>query len=236
MILLGTIVNTFAIIIGSLLGLTIIKMKENLRTSVMQVLALAVFVMGAKMGFESKNFLLVIFCLVIGTVLGEWWALEDKLERMGKKLENWVGEKGKGNISSAFVTSTIVYCVGAMAILGALDSGLKNDHQLLLTKSLLDGFSAILFSSTLGIGVVFSSISVFIYQSALTLGASFIHQFISKPILTQIISELTATGGIMIMAISLNLLGIKKIRVANMLPALLVVVLAIYLLNWFNRI
>lgn len=230
MILLGTIVNAATIIIGSLIGSFLNGMGEKTKTTVMQVISLAVFVMGVKMGFESKNFLLVVFSLIIGSILGEWWSLEGKLEGIGNKLEKWIGKKGQGNISNAFVSATIIYCVGAMGILGSLDSGLRNDHQLLFTKSLLDGFTSIFLTSTMGIGVIFSAFSVFIYQSLITLGANFIQQFISQSILEQMISELTATGGIMIMAIALNLFGLKKIRVANMLPSLLVVVIGVYLL------
>jgi uncharacterized membrane protein YqgA involved in biofilm formation len=230
-ILLGTIVNAIAIMIGSLLGQTINGMKENVKNSIILVISLCVLVMGLDMGLSSNNFILVIFSIVIGTILGEWWALEEKLEGIGNRLEKWVGKKGQGNISAAFVSATIIYCVGAMAILGALDSGIRHDHQLLLTKSLLDGFTAILFSSTLGIGVIFSAIPVFLYQSAITLGAYYIQKMISDELMEVIISELTATGGIMIIAIAFNMLGIKKIRVANMLPSLVIVVIGVYLLH-----
>lgn len=236
MILLGTIVNAIAIIIGSLLGQTINGMKDNVKNSIVQVISLCVVVMGIKMGFASNNFIIVIFSIVIGTILGEWWALEDKLEGVGHRLEKWVGKKGQGNISSAFVSATIIYCVGAMAILGALDSGIRYDHSLLLTKSLLDGFTAILFASTLGIGVIFSAIPVFLYQSAITMSAYFIQQFVNEDLLEMIINELTATGGIMIIAIGINMLGLKKIRVANMLPSIIIVIIGVYLLHKFHVI
>ncbi|HBI04496.1 MAG TPA: DUF554 domain-containing protein [Paenibacillaceae bacterium] len=236
MILLGTIVNALAIIIGSLLGQTINGMKDNVKNSIVQVIGLCVVVMGIEMGLSSNNFIIVIFSIVIGTLLGEWWALEDKLEGMGNHLERWVGKKGQGNISAAFVSATIIYCVGAMAILGSLDSGIRHDHQLLLTKSLLDGFTAILFASTMGIGVIFSAIPVFLYQSAITLSAYFIQQFISDDLMEIMINELTATGGIMIIAIGINMLGIKKIRVANMLPSIIIVVIGVYLLHKFQVI
>jgi uncharacterized membrane protein YqgA involved in biofilm formation len=236
LILLGTIVNAIAIIIGSLIGQTISGMKENVKNSIVQAIGLCVVVMGIEMGLSSNNFIIVIFSIVIGTLLGEWWSLEDKLEGVGNRLERWVGKKGQGNISAAFVSATIIYCVGAMAILGSLDSGIRNDHQLLLTKSLLDGFTSILFTSTLGIGVIFSAVPVFLYQSAITISAYYIQQFISDDLMGIMIDELTATGGIMIIAIGMNILRIKKIRVANMLPSIFIVVLGVYLLHKFQVI
>lgn len=235
-ILFGTIVNAIAIMVGSLLGQAINGLKDNIKNSIVLVIGLCVLVMGLDMALSSNQFIIVIFSLVLGTILGEWWALEDKLEGIGNRLEKWIGKKGRGNISAAFVSSTIIYCVGAMAILGALDSGIRHDHQLLLIKSLLDGFTAILFSSTMGIGVIFSAIPVFLYQSAITLSAYFIHNFVSDSLMEMMISELTATGGIMIIAIGLNMLGIKKIRVANMLPSIVVVVTGVYLLHKFHVI
>lgn len=231
MVLLGTIINAVAIIIGALLGSLLSGIKENMRVTVMQGIALAVFVLGLQMGMSSKNFLLVIASLVIGSILGEWWRIEERLQSVGNWLERRVGSKGKGSISTAFVTTTLVYCVGAMAILGSLDSGLRGDHQVLFTKAMLDGFSAIIFASALGIGVIFSAIPVFLYQGILSLSASFIYQIVDEKMLLLIVDEITATGGIMIMAIAINLLDLKKIRIANMLPALLIVSIGVPLIE-----
>ncbi|WCN37876.1 DUF554 domain-containing protein [Aneurinibacillus uraniidurans] len=233
MVLLGAIVNALTIIIGALLGSRLSGIPESTRATVMQGLSLAVLVLGVQMGMKSDNFLLVIFSLVVGSILGEWWKLEDKLHQLGQFLENRVGSNGKGSIATAFVTATLVYCVGAMAILGSLDSGLRNNHQILFTKAMLDGFSAVIFASGLGIGVLFSAVPVFLYEAALSLGAHFINQLVSEEMLMLIVKEVTATGGIMIMAISLNLLGVVKIRTANMLPALLVVTVGVPVMkNW----
>lgn len=236
MVLLGAIVNTVAILIGAILGSLLSGIKDNVRTTVMQGISLAVLILGIKMGMESQNFLLVIFSLVVGSILGEWWGIEDKLHSVGQWLENKIGGKRKGSVATAFVTATLVYCVGAMAILGSIDSGLRNDHQILLTKSLLDGFSAIIFASALGIGVLFSAIPVFIYEASMSLGAHYINELISKDMLTLIVKEVTATGGIMIIAISISLLDIKKIRTANMLPALIIVALGVPLVENWNSI
>jgi len=234
-VLLGTIVNAVAIIAGALLGSLLSGIKENMRVTVMQGISLAVFILGIQMGMASKNFLLVIFSLVAGSILGEWWKIEEKLQTLGRWLESRVGGKGRGrgSISTAFVTATLVYCVGAMAILGSLDSGLRNDHQVLFTKAMLDGFSAIIFASALGIGVIFSAVPVFLYQGAIALSASYINELVDKEMLLIIVNEITATGGIMIMAIAINLLELKRIRVANMLPALIVVSLGVpFVENW----
>ncbi|MBN6187288.1 DUF554 domain-containing protein [Aneurinibacillus sp. BA2021] len=227
MVLLGTVVNAAAIIAGALLGSLLSGIKENMRVTVMQGIALAVFVLGLQMGMASKNFLLVIASLVIGSILGEWWKIEEKLQSVGNWLERRVVSKGKGSISTAFVTTTLVYCVGAMAILGSLDSGLRGDHQVLFTKAMLDGFSAIIFASALGIGVIFSAVPVLLYQGILALSASYINRLVDEQMLMLIVNEITAAGGIMIMAIAINLLEIKKIRIANMLPALLIVAIGV---------
>jgi uncharacterized protein len=231
MVLLGTIVNGLAIIIGSLIGTKLRNIPEKVKVTVMQAIALAVIIIGVGMGLKSENFLIVIGSLAIGAVLGERWDLEDKLNRLGKWLELKTGAKEQGSFAKGFVTATLIYVVGAMAIVGALDSGLRNDHAVLYTKSLLDGFSAILFTSTLGIGVLFSAFPVMIYQGTIAILATQITQFVPQEIMDAFIVEMTATGGVMILAIGLNILGITKIRVANLLPAILVVAVIVSLLS-----
>jgi len=233
MALFGTIVNGLAIIIGSLIGTQLRNIPERVKVTVMQAIALAVIVIGIGMGLKSENFLIVIGSLAIGALIGERWDLEDKLNRLGSWLEKKTGAKEEGSFAKGFVTATLIYLVGAMAILGALDSGLRNDHAVLYTKSMLDGFSAILFTSTLGIGVLFSAFPVMIYQGTIAILATKIVRFIPQEILDMFIVEMTATGGVMILAIGLNLLGITKIRVANLLPAILIVGVIVYLLSFF---
>ncbi|MFN7251980.1 MAG: DUF554 domain-containing protein [Anaerobacillus sp.] len=231
MVLLGTIVNGLAIIIGSLIGTKLRNIPEKVKVTVMQAIALAVIIIGVGMGLKSENFLIVIGSLAIGAVLGERWDLEDKLNRLGKWLELKTGAKEQGSFAKGFVTATLIYVVGAMAIVGALDSGLRNDHAVLYTKSMLDGFSAILFTSTLGIGVLFSAFPVIIYQGTIAVLATQITQFVPQEIMDAFIVEMTATGGVMILAIGLNILGVTKIRVANLLPAILVVAVIVSLLS-----
>lgn len=234
MVLEGTIVNAIAIIVGGIIGSFLNNIPNKIRITVMQGLGLAVLIQGILMGLKTENFLLVIFSLVIGGIIGEILNLEDRLNGLGKKIENKVGND-KGNIATGFVTATLVYTIGAMAILGALNSGLNLDHSLLYLKAMLDGFTAIIFASTLGIGVVFSAIPVFLYQGAIAIFAKYINLFIEQDLLDLIITEITATGGILIIGIAINILDIKKINVANLLPAVIIVPIGVIFLEWVAK-
>lgn len=217
--MLGTLVNTAAIIAGSLVGMTLFRGRISTRTneSIMKALALAVILIGIKNAMASQNTMLVIFSLVIGTYIGEQIDIESAMNRMG----NWIEARIKGTdsgFSKAFVTTSLIYCVGSMSILGALESGLKGQHEILYAKSMLDGVASIIFSSTLGIGVLFSALPVLLYQGAITLGAGFL-----KDLLTDsVIADMTGIGGLLIIAIGLNVLEVKAIRVGNMLPAIFI--------------
>lgn len=223
--LIGTIVNVFAVIFGSLIGLFFTRISDSMIDTVMKGIGLTVIILGLQMGMQSNNFLLVIISIAVGAVLGEIGKLDDQLTKAGNWLEKRFARKT--NISQGFITATLIFCVGAMAVVGALDSGLRGDHSILYTKSLLDGFTAIILTSTLGSGVLFSSIPIFLYQGTIALFASQINRIIPADLLDLFIQEITATGGVMILAIGLNLTGITHIKVANLLPALLVVLLLI---------
>jgi uncharacterized protein len=222
LVLLGTIVNGVCIAIGALLGKVFHRIPEQVKTTVMSGIGLAVTLLGIQMGLKGEQFLVVIFSLVLGGVLGELWKLEDKLNELGYWLERKLGANQKGNVAKGFVTATLLFVIGAMAIVGALDSGLRGDHQVLYTKSIIDGFTSIILTTTLGIGVIFSTIPVMIYQGTIALLATQIERWIPNALLESFIAESTATGGILIIAIGLNMLGIAKIRVANLLPSILV--------------
>lgn len=216
--MLGTIVNTVAIIIGSLLGLVFrggIPKKYNI--TIMQAISLAVILIGLKMALKTDAILLVIFSLVIGSLIGEFLKIEGRLESLGKRLETRFAKAGDG-ISKGFVFTSLIFCVGSMAIVGSLESGLTGNHQTLFAKSALDGISSIIFTSSLGIGVIFSSISVFIYQGLITASASLMKPFLITPV----INQMSAVGGLLIIAIGFNLLEIQKIKVGNMLPAIFI--------------
>ncbi|MCM3570730.1 DUF554 domain-containing protein [Neobacillus mesonae] len=223
MFLLGTLVNGLLIIIGTMLGRLLNRIPEGMKNTVMYAIGLSVMVLGLQMGLKSGNFLIVIISLVLGAVIGEWLKLEDKLNDLGKWLETKVGLSGKGSISEGFVTATLIFVIGAMAIIGALDSGIRGDHDVLYTKSIIDGFTALILSTTLGIGVIFSAVPVVLYEGLIALFATQINQFVPKVLMEQFITEMTAAGGIMIFAIGLNLVGLTKVKVANLLPGIIVV-------------
>jgi uncharacterized protein len=233
MALWGTIVNAAAIVIGGLLGILLPGIPENVKRTVMQGLGLAIAVLGLSMALKTDNLLIMIVSLVAGGLLGEWMQVEQRLERVGHWLERKsgtltrLGGPSRSRISEGFVTSTLVYCVGAMAILGSIDSGLRHDHMILYTKSLLDGFSSIIFASTLGVGVLFSSVPVFVYQGCIAIGASVITLLVGDDMLNAMIKEVSAVGGVLIIGIGLNVLEIKRIHVGNLLPSLLVAALLI---------
>lgn len=234
MVLTGTIVNGLAIIIASLIGLLVQNIPDKMKKTIMQAIALAVMILGVGMSLKSEQYLIVIGSLVIGGIIGEKIDIEKRLNTLGYFIESKIGSKKDGGIAKAFVTTTLIYVVGAMAVLGSLDSGLRGDHSVLYTKSMLDGLSAVIFTSTLGIGVIFSAIPVMFYQGGIALLATQINDYVPVPLMDAFIVEMTATGGIMIIAIGLNILEVIQIRVANLLPSIVVVAIIvtfIYLLS-----
>lgn len=224
MVLWGTLINALLIVVGAILGRLLKGIPERMKETVMYAIGLAVAVMGIQMSLESTNFIIVIISLVIGAVLGEWWDLDKQLNRLGQWLERKMSRGGQeGVIAQGFVTATLIFVIGAMGVLGALNSGLRNDHELLISKGIIDGFTSVLLSATLGIGVLLSAVPVFLYQGSIALFATQITRLVPDEAMTLFLSEMTATGGIMILAIGLNLIGITKVRVANLLPSLLIV-------------
>ncbi|WP_369900082.1 DUF554 domain-containing protein [Bacillus manliponensis] len=223
MILLGAIVNGLCIIFGTVVGKRLRSFPENMKGTVMQAIGLAVSVLGLQMALKGENFLVVIISLVLGAIVGEWINLEGKLESLGEWLEKKVGTRSEGNISLGFVTATLIFVIGAMGVIGALDSGIRGNHDVLYTKAIIDGFISLILTTTLGIGVLFSAVPVVLYEGLIALFATQINRFVPETLMNEFIVEMTATGGIMILAIGLNLLRITKIKVANLLPAILVV-------------
>jgi uncharacterized protein len=234
MVLLGTIVNGICIIIGTLLGVFLHRIPENMKGTVMKAIGLTVVVLGLQMGLKSENFLIVIISLALGAAWGEWMNLEDKLNALGAWLEKKLGSKKETSISQGFVTATLIFVIGAMAVIGALDSGIRGDHDVLYTKSIIDGFTSLILTTTLGIGVMFSAVPVMLYQGLIALFATQIHQWVPQELMDAYIVEMTATGGIMIFAIGLNLIGITKIRVANLLPGILVVAMVVGIIHAYH--
>lgn len=217
---LGTFINVAAIIVGSLIGLLLHKnIPDRIKLIVFQGLGLSTLLIGFQMAFKTDNILVVIFSILIGGIIGEAIDLDRYVERAGDFLKHKIKSRHE-HFTIGFMAATLIYCVGAMAILGPMNEGLKGDRTLMYTKAMLDGFTSIALSATYGIGVIFSIIPVLLYQGSITLLSSSVQQLAS----THIINQLTAVGGLMILGIGLNLLDIKKIKVTNLLPALLVVV------------
>lgn len=235
MFLLGTLVNGLLIIIGSLLGKIFNRIPEKIKGTAMHAIGLAVVVLGLQMGLKSDNYLIVILSLVFGAVVGEYFDLEDKLNALGSWLERKLGSSGQGSISQGFVSATLIFVIGAMAIIGALDSGIRGDHGVLYTKSILDGFTALILTTTLGIGVLFSAFPVMIYQGTIALFATQIERIVPQVLMDSFITEMTATGGVMIFAIGLNLAGITKIRVGNLLPAIVVTGIIVTIIYFYKQ-
>ncbi len=224
--MLGTTVNAAAIILGGIMGL-ILKEKFNkqLQEIVTQASGLAVFLLGLNTALTAMQSpdtspLLYVVSLMIGGIFGELVDIEDKLDKFGKKLEEKFSSSG-GGISKGFVNGSLLYCVGSMAILGAFESGLTGDNTTLYVKSVLDGVISIVFAASMGVGVLLSSVSVFLYEGSLALLSGLL-----SPIMTDtVLNEISVVGGLLIAAIGINILEIKKIKVGNLLPSVLVPVL-----------
>lgn len=235
MSLLGTFVNFLAIIAGSVIGLFWRNINESMKTTIVQGLSITVLVLGMDMALETNQIIIIVTSIALGGMLGEKWRIEDRMNYFGIWLETKTGAR-EGGIASAFVTATLVYVVGAVGIVGALDSGLRGDHTVLFTKSLIDGTMAVFLTSTLGIGIMFSAVPVLLFQGAITLSAAQIDRFVPPELMDQLIVEITGTGGVMIIAIGIRLLGILNIRVANLLPSMLFTVAIVTVMYYWTPI
>lgn len=232
--MIGTIINVATIVIGSLLGVLIgTRLSIKLRETIVAGLGLFTLGYGLISFLETNNPLIPLGGLLFGALLGEWWLIEERMEKLGTWLKSLVVRKGEvGNNQSKFVegfaTASLVFVIGPMAILGSIQDGLTGDFRMLAIKAILDGFASIAFASTLGIGVAFSALTVLFYQGIITLLSDFFSQYFS----TGMITEMTAVGGLLLMAIALSsLLSIKKIRTGSLLPALIITPLIVLFLE-----
>lgn len=226
---LGTVVNTLGVIIGACIGLMIHgRFPDKIRKISFQALGLVTIVIGIDMALKSQNFLILVFSILLGAILGEWMELQAKVERFGDFIRKKVKSKND-KFTDGLVTTFILYCIGSLTILGALQEGLTGDPSLLYTKSMLDTFSSVIFASTYGLGVLFTAIPLFIFQSSITLLAGQLQAFLGEAA----IAEISGAGGVMIIGLSLNLLEIKEIKVINLLPSLLIAVIATTLVSYF---
>ncbi|MGE5462374.1 MAG: DUF554 domain-containing protein [Syntrophothermus sp.] len=232
----GTIINVAAIIVGSLIGLLFgARLSDPLKSTIISGLGLFLVAMGLQMFLKTENSLVVLGALLFGTLLGEWWHIEEGLHKLGEFLESRFSgdeEDGSNKFIRGFMTASLLFCIGPVAILGSIQDGLTGDYNLLVVKSVIDGFASIAFASTLGIGVAFSSLIILVYQGAISLLAAQLDALVT----TSMMDELTATGGILLIGIGIsNLLELKRIRVGNMLPSLFMAPLIVWVVSLFQR-
>ena len=222
----GTIINALSIVvmgfIGTLLGRGI---PEKMNESVMIGLGVLITAVGFQYTFDANNVAVVALSLGVGIIIGEWADLDGRINRFGAWMQAKLTKDSNSQLGSAFVTASLIYCVGAMGILGSLEDGLTGNYQILLLKSVLDGIFSLVLGASMGIGVSLSAVPVFLYQGSISLGASFL-----QGVLTELLMDnLTALGGVMIACIGLNMARLTKVRVSNMLPGLMLVPLFMFL-------
>lgn len=214
---LGSVFNVACILVGGIVGMLLGgRLPEKIRAIVFTGLGLCTLIIGAQMGLKTQNPLVLVFSILLGAITGELLRLDDRLTSLG----DWMKSRMRGSnerFTEGFVSSSVLFCIGSMAILGSFDEGLRGDHTILFTKSILDGFASVAFAASFGLGVIFSAIPVFIYQASLTAFATVLQPILSEPMMV----ELTATGGALIIGISINLMELRRIPLTNMLPALL---------------
>lgn len=229
----GTIINVITILVGGVLGLVLgSRLPERLRQTVMAGLGLFTLAFGLKMFFDTQNALVVLISLLLGAVIGEWLRIEDGLRRLGVWLEEHFSKSRDSATDNRFVrgflTASLVFCVGPMAILGSIQDGLTGNFQTLAVKAILDGFGALAFASTLGVGVLFSAVVLLGYQGSISLMAAQLQAMVTPAMM----QELNATGGVILLAIAIgSLLEIKPIRAGNFLPALVIAPLMVLLMQ-----
>jgi uncharacterized membrane protein YqgA involved in biofilm formation len=218
----GTLLNVVTVFIGGVLGLLLgARLPERVRQTVVAGLGLFTLAYGLQMFLKTQNALVVLGSLLMGALVGEWWRIEDRLASLGRWLEGrFASQRGsQSRFVRGFLTASLVFCVGPMTILGAVQDGLTGDFSTLAVKSVLDGFAALAFASSLGVGVLFSVVVIVIYQGALTLLAAQVQAWVSPAMMT----EMSAVGGVILLAIAIgSLLELKAIRAANFLPALVI--------------
>ena len=244
--MIATFINCITVIIGSLIGLTLHrKINPEIKDVVFTSSGVLTLVIGMQMAFETQMILYVMVSLFLGGILGSLWKIENHILNLGSFLESHFTPSGiavrRGNLpvssehdseksfAHGFLNASVLFCVGAMTIVGAIRAGAEGDYNLILMKSVMDGFMAVMFTASMGIGVIFSVITILIYQGGLTLLATWIGPLIGEHGLT----ELSGLGGILVLMIGINLLGLKKIKTANFLPGLFIVLIFTTLEPWF---
>ena len=228
--MIGTLINAGAVLAGGAIGMLLKKnMPERITTIYFQAIGLFTMAIGISMVYKMQHILIVVSSLAIGSLLGEWMNLENGVERLSNYFKRRL-RIGSDKFSEGLTTSFLLFCIGSLTILGAIQEGTGGSPDLLMTKSLMDGFSAILLASAFGVGVLVSAIPLFLFQGGITLLAMYASSFFSA----EIIQGLTSVGGILLIGLSINILEIKKLRILNMLPALIIVAVLLWIINLFG--
>ncbi len=233
----GTIINVITVLIGGTLGTFLgARLPEKMRETVMHGLGLLTFVIGLQMALTTRNVLIVMASILFGAVIGELLGIQNGLDALGQNLEARFARGGEaGKFTRGFVTASLVFCVGPLAILGSIQDGLLGDYNLLAIKSTLDAFAGLAFASTLGIGVAFAALTVFVYQGGISVASMLLGSALGSVARdTPWVIEMSATGGVLIMGIALLLLDLKQVRIANLLPAVLIAPLLVVVLAALN--
>ncbi len=224
---LGPLVNTLAIVIGSVAGVAVgAYLPDKIRNIVFQGMGLCTLVLGMKMSFSTNEPIIVIFSVLIGGILGELLDINKRIIHLGDNIKKHIYSSNP-HFTEGFVSASIMFCIGAMSILGSFDEGLHGDRSIVFSKAILDCFGSIALASTYGIGVIFAAVPVLIYQSLLVIFAGFLQPWLGEPLM----AELTATGGVLILGIGVNLLNLMHIRLTNFLPSLVFVLIIATIVN-----
>jgi len=220
--MIATLVNCATVIIGSLIGLLLHrKINDSFKRVVYVGAGMISMILGIKMGLVTTRIVFMALALILGGILGEWWNVEGGILRLGEFLKKRFAKRESGkDFAGGFLNASVIFCVGAMTLVGAFKAGAEGNYDLILTKSVMDGFMAIMLTAAMGIGVAFSAITILVYQGGITLLAGVLQPLVNELLL----GELTAVGGVLVIMIGVNLLGLSKLKTANYIPALLVTI------------
>ena len=226
---MGVMINVIAIVIGTIIGLQLKRgMSVKMSTHIMQGLALSTFIIGLKGALVDQDMILMIVCISIGGYLGEMMQLEENI----RKFADWIQEKfskegSQNQLAEGFVSAVLIFCVGAMAVMGSLEAGLRDNHQILITKAIIDGIASVILATTKGAGVMLSALAILLYEGGIMVLAQFVAPYLSE----SIVYAMSAVGSLLLVALGLNLLELTKIKVMNFLPAMFLPIVLIPLFS-----
>ena len=229
---MGVIINVIAIVIGTMIGLFLKRgISEKMSSHIMQGLALITFIIGLKGALVDQDMILLIVSISLGGYLGEMMQLEENIRKFAEWVQDKLSKEGAQNqLAEGFVSAVLIFCVGAMAVMGSLEAGLRNNHGILITKALIDGFASIILTTTKGAGVMLSALAILLYEGGMMVLAQFVAPYLSE----SIVYAMSAVGSLLLVALGLNLLELTKIKVMNFLPAMFLPIVLIPLFSFIR--